>query len=203
MGSAGPWQEWRNKVIAPYGPSLKIRMTLVGRLFVTTASASPWRPHRTLPQNKSTTGSNLGSPALLKRVIEQSAMRTFAFWYAVFLVGSAVGATAGSSFGNGFAVVAGLLGGMVISGGIAERLQMNRSSAICPEKPLVRPKQTATAAQGLERIRFASASPGLETSETKAVEHDTLGAAFYLPKGMSEFAMRKQSEKQTSFQVSA
>jgi len=20
MGSAGPWQEWRNKAIAPYGP---------------------------------------------------------------------------------------------------------------------------------------------------------------------------------------
>lgn len=130
-------------------------------------------------------------------------MRTFAFWYAVFLVGSAVGATAGSSFGSGFAVVAGLLGGMAISGGIAERLYMNRSSAIYPEKPLVLPKQTATAAQGLERVQFASVSLGPETSETKAVEHDTLGAAFYLPKGMSEFAMRKQSEKQRSFQVSA
>jgi hypothetical protein len=126
----------------------------------------------------------------------QRAMPTFVFWYVVFLVGSAVGATAGSSFGNGFAVVAGLLGGMAISGWIAEQLPSNRS-APSPEKPLVQPKQTATPKQGMERIRFASASLSVEASETTAAEHDTLGV-FSLPKGMYEFAMRKQIEKQTS-----
>jgi hypothetical protein len=120
-------------------------------------------------------------------------MPTFVFWYVVFLVGSAVGATAGS---NGFAAVAGLLGGMAISGWIAEQLPSNRS-APDPEKPLVQPKQTATLTQGMERIRFASASLSLEASETTAAEHDTLGV-FSLPKGMYEFAMRKQIEKQTS-----
>jgi hypothetical protein len=124
-------------------------------------------------------------------------MLTFVFWYAVFLIGSAVGATAASSFGNGFAVVVGLLSGMAISGWIVEQLPSNLwSSAPDPEKPLVQPKHTATPAQGLKRIRFASASPSL-SSETTAAEHDTLGA-FSLPKGMYEFAMRKQIEKQTS-----
>ena len=125
-------------------------------------------------------------------------MATFLFWYAVLLAGSAVGATAGSSFGNGFAVVAGLLGGMAISGWIAERLSSKGSSAADPAKPLIQPEQTSTAAQGLERIRFASVSQRLEGSEVKAAECDTLGGAFSLPKGMYEFAMRKQSEKQTS-----
>lgn len=125
-------------------------------------------------------------------------MATFLFWYAVFLAGSAVGATAGSSLGNGFAVVAGLFGGMVISGWIAEHVTLNRSSATDPAKALTRPEQTSTAAQGLERVRFASASRGTESSEVKAAERDTLGGAFSLPKGMYEFAMRKQSEKQKS-----
>jgi hypothetical protein len=66
-----------------------------------------------------------------------------------------------------------------------------------PEKLVVQPKQTATPAQGLERIRFASAPLCLEAFKTMAAEHDTLGA-FSLPKGMYEFAMRKQIEKQTS-----
>jgi len=135
-------------------------------------------------------------------------MPTFVFWYAVFLAGSAVGATAGSSFGNGFAVVAGLVGGMAISGWFAKHLRWNRFSASCPAKPLIQPDQTkpliqpdqtAPAVQGLERVRFASASQRLEVSETKAAERDTLGGAFSLPKGMYEFAMRKQSEKQAPF----
>jgi hypothetical protein len=125
-------------------------------------------------------------------------MATFLFWYAVFLAGSAVGATAGSSFGNSFAVVAGLLGGMAISGWIAEHLTLNRSKGTYPVKPLIRPEQTWTAPQGLERVRFASASQALEGFEVKAAERDTLGGAFSLPKGMYEFAMRKQSEKQKS-----
>jgi hypothetical protein len=132
-------------------------------------------------------------------VVEQNAMPTFVFWYAVFLAGSAVGATAGSSFGNGFAVVAGLVGGMAISGWFAKHLRWNRFSASCPAKPLIQPDQTAPAVQGLERVRFASASQRLEVSETKAAERDTLGGAFSLPKGMYEFAMRKQSEKQAPF----
>jgi len=45
-------------------------------------------------------------------------MLIFAFWYAVFVIGGSVGAAAGSSFGNGFAFVAGLLSGIVISGWI-------------------------------------------------------------------------------------
>jgi hypothetical protein len=126
-------------------------------------------------------------------------MATFLFWYAVFLAGSAVGATAGSSFGNSFAVVAGLLGGMAISGGIAEQLLLNRSRGIYPAKPLVRPEQTSTAPQGLERVRFASGSQALERLEVMGAERDSLGGAFSLPKGMYEFAMRKQSEKQKSF----
>jgi hypothetical protein len=125
-------------------------------------------------------------------------MTTFLFWYAVFLAGSAVGATAGSSFGNGFAFVVGGLGGMVISGWIAERLSSSRSSSADPAKSLVQPEQTSTAAQGLERVRYASASQGLEASEARAAGRDTLGGAFSLPKGMYEFAMRKQREKQTS-----
>jgi predicted lipid-binding transport protein (Tim44 family) len=132
-------------------------------------------------------------------MVEQSAMPTFAFWYAVFLAGSAAGATAGSAFGNGFAFMAGLLGGLAISGWIADHLLLNRSSATCPAKPLIQPSQTPPAAQGLERIRFASASQRPEVSETKAAERDTVGGAFSLPKGMYEFAMRKQSEKQASF----
>jgi len=125
-------------------------------------------------------------------------MATFLFWYAVFLAGSAVGATAGSSFGNSFAVVAGLLGGMAISGGIAERLLLNRSRGIYPATP-VRPEQASTAPQGLERVRFASGSQAPERLEVKGAERDSLGGAFSLPKGMYEFAMRKQSEKQKSF----
>jgi hypothetical protein len=129
-------------------------------------------------------------------------MPTFVFWYAVFLAGSAFGAAAGSSFGDGFAVVAGLLGGMAISGWIAEHLFLNRSSGIYPAKPtypvtpLTRPERTPRAAEGLERVRFASASRDLEASEVKGTGRDTLGGAFSLPKGMYEFAMRKQSEKQ-------
>jgi hypothetical protein len=131
----------------------------------------------------------------------QPAMRTFTFWYAIFLVGSAVGATAGSSFGE-FGVLAGLLGGMTLSGWIAERLYMNRGSAI--SKPSAWPTEPAKEAQGLERVRYASASVGLKSSETKLVEHDSLGAAFHLPKGMYEFAMQKQRERQTaSLQVAA
>jgi hypothetical protein len=132
------------------------------------------------------------------------AMPTFLFWYAVFLVGSAVGATVGSSLGDGYAVLAGLLGGMAVSGWIAEQLLLSRPSAPSSEKPLVQPSpsvqpsQSAAAPQGLERVRFASASgsPGLEGSEMKAAEHGTFGGAFSLPKGMYEFAMRKQIEKQ-------
>jgi hypothetical protein len=128
----------------------------------------------------------------------ESAMPTFVFWYAVFLMGSAAGATAGSSFGNGLAVMAGLLGGMAISGWIAGQLPSNRrASEPDSEKSLIQPKQTTMPAQGLERIRFASASPSVDASETTAAEHDTLGA-FSLPKGMYEFAMRKQIEKQTT-----
>jgi len=128
-------------------------------------------------------------------VAEQSAMPTFLFWYAVFLIGGAVGVTAGSGFGNSLGVVAGLLGGMAISGWIARQLPLKRSSGVCPEKPLIQPKQTATAVQGLERIRIASASQDLEAPETKAAGRDTLGGAFSLPKGMYEFAMRKRNEK--------
>jgi hypothetical protein len=129
-------------------------------------------------------------------------MRTFAFWYAVFLVGSAVGATAGSSCGDGFAVLAGLLAGMALSGWIAERLYTNRFSAL--SKPSARPVEMAKEAQGLKRVRFASVSVGFISSETKSVEHDSLGAAFHLPKGMYEFAMQKQRERQTAFlQVAA
>jgi hypothetical protein len=125
-------------------------------------------------------------------------MPTFAFWYAAFLVGSAVGVTAGSSFGNWFAVVAGLLSGMVISGLIAKQLPSNRwFSAPKSEIPLFQPKQIVAPAQGRERIRFASASLSLEASKSTAAEHDPLDA-FSLPKGMYEFAMRKQIEKQTS-----
>jgi hypothetical protein len=131
-------------------------------------------------------------------VVEQNAMPTFLFWYAVFLAGSAVGATVGSSLGDGFAFVAGGLGGMAISGWIAQHLSLNRSSATDPAKSLLEPEQTSTAAQGLERVRFASASQGLEASEVKGAGRDTLGGAFSLPKGMYEFAMRKQNEKQTS-----
>ena len=124
-------------------------------------------------------------------------MPTFAFWYAVFLVGSTVGATAGSSFGDGFALVAGLLSGMAISGWVAEQLSAKRwSSASRPEKPLVQTEQSATPAQGLERIRFASTPLNVEPS-TMDSEHNNLGT-FSLPKGMSQFAMRKQIEKQTS-----
>jgi hypothetical protein len=147
---------------------------------------------------KSAIGSNWDLLRYQRRVVEQYAMPTFLFWYAVFLAGSAVGATAGSSFGNGFAVVAGLLGGMAISGWIAESLSLNWSSGIYLAKPLLRPEQTSAVAQGLERIRFASSSQGLEASEVKGAERDTLGGAFSLPKGMYEFAMRKQSEKQKS-----
>ena len=122
-------------------------------------------------------------------------MPTFVFWYAVFLIGSAVGATAGANFYSGFAVVAGLLIGMAISGWIAEQLPSNRwFSAPKSENPLFQPKQIATSAQGLERIRFVAGSLSLEASETKAAVHDSLGA-FSLPKGMYEFAMRKQIEK--------
>jgi hypothetical protein len=121
-------------------------------------------------------------------------MPTFVFWYAVFLIGSAVGATAGANFYSGFAVVAGLLIGMAISGWIAEQLPSNRWSPADTEKPLDQPKQIATSAQGLERIRFVAGSLSLEASETKAAVHDSLGA-FSLPKGMYEFAMRKQIEK--------
>jgi hypothetical protein len=124
-------------------------------------------------------------------------MATFLFWYAVFVVGSAVGAAAGSSFDNGFAVVAGLFGGMAISGWIAERLTLKRFSGTRPEKLLVQP-QTGTTAQGIERIRFASASPGVEGLETKDIKPAIFAGAFTLPKGMSEYAMRKQAERQTS-----
>jgi hypothetical protein len=128
----------------------------------------------------------------------ESAMPAFVFWYAVFLMGSAVGATAGSSFGNGFAVVAGLLGGLAISGWIAEQLPLNRGiSAPHSEKSWIQPIQTTIPVQGLERIRFASASSSVDASETRAAEHDILGG-FSLPKGMYEFAVRKQIDKQIS-----
>jgi hypothetical protein len=118
-------------------------------------------------------------------------MPTFVFWYLVFLIGSTVGTTAGSSFDGGFAFVAGLISGMAISGWIAAQLSSNRwSSAPDPEKPLVQPKQSATPARGLERIRFASAPLNLEASKTMAAEHDIL-RSFSIPKGMYEFAMRK------------
>jgi hypothetical protein len=79
----------------------------------------------------------------------------------------------------------------------AEQLPSNRRApAPDSEKPLVQPKQTTMPAQGLERIRFASASPSVEAENT-AAGHDTL-VAFSLPKGMYEFAMRKQIERQTS-----
>ena len=125
-------------------------------------------------------------------------MPTFVFWYAVFLAGSAVGATAGSSFGNGFACVAGLLGGIAISGWVAEQLTKKRSSAAYPAKPLIQPQQTSRAAQGLDRIRFASGSQGPKVSEVKGAGGASLGGSFSLPKGMYEFAMRKQRETQAS-----
>ena len=126
------------------------------------------------------------------------AMPTFVFWYAAFLIGSAVGATAGSTFGNGFDLTAGLLGGMVISGWIAQQLPWNRHTAVRDsEKSWVQPEPTTTPAQGLKRIQFAAASPRVEPSDTAAAKHDTLGP-FSLPKGMYEFAMRKQLEKQAS-----
>jgi hypothetical protein len=131
---------------------------------------------------------------------EQRDMPIFIFWYAVFLVGSAAGATAGSSFGNGFAVVAGLLSGMAISGWIAEQYLRTAGRLRLTEKPLVQPKHSAMLAQGVERIRFASAPLNLQASQTMASEHDTLGA-FYLPRGIYEFAMRKRIEKQTSSPV--
>jgi hypothetical protein len=129
-------------------------------------------------------------------------MPNFAFWYAVFLFGGAVGVTVGSCFGNGLALIAGLLAGMAISGWIGKRLSSNRwssASASNPEKPLGQPEPSATKAlaQGLERIRFASAPLELRAPETMAAELHTLGS-FSLPKGMYEFAMRKQIEKQTS-----
>jgi hypothetical protein len=126
----------------------------------------------------------------------ESAMPTFVYWYAVFLMGSAVGAPAGSSFANGFAVVGGLLGGIAISGWIAEQLPSNRrASALDSENSLIR--ATTMPVPGLGRIRFASASSSVYALETTAAEHDILGA-FSLPKGMYEFAMRKQIGKQAS-----
>jgi hypothetical protein len=109
-------------------------------------------------------------------------MPNFAFWYAVFLFGGAVGVTVGSSFDNGLALIAGLLAGMAISGWIGEQLSSNRwSSASNPEK-LGQPVATQALAQGLERIRFASAPLELKAPETMAAELHTLGS-FSLPKG--------------------
>jgi hypothetical protein len=126
-------------------------------------------------------------------------MPTFLFWYLVFLVGAIIGATVGSSFGNSFGLVAGLLSGIAISGWIAEQLRSIRwSSATNAEKPLVQPKPSETQPptqelEGLERIRFASAPLGPNASGT-----DILLGSFSLPKGMSEFAMRKRIERQSS-----
>jgi hypothetical protein len=82
----------------------------------------------------------------------------------------------------------GVLAGMALSGWMAERLLPKRQAA-------AHDSQKALRSEGLDRIRLASLSR--EGSETMAAEYDTL-AAFSLPKGMYEFAMRKQIERTSS-----
>jgi hypothetical protein len=121
-------------------------------------------------------------------------MPTIAFWYAVFVFGGAVGATVGASFGNGLVFIAGLLGGMALSGWVAQQLCSKHLLSFSHfEKPAIQPALSAPqgSAKGLDRVRFASARPGLTATP------DTFGP-LWLPKGMYDFAMRKRVEKQTS-----
>ena len=121
-------------------------------------------------------------------------MPTFAFWYAVFLFGGAVGATAGSSLGNGLAVVAGLLGGMALSAWVAQRLCPKRLlSSPNSEKRAIQPALSAPpgSPKGLDRVRFASAHPDVTATP------DLFGP-LWLPKGIYDFAMQKRIEKQSS-----
>jgi hypothetical protein len=129
-------------------------------------------------------------------------MPTFAFWYAVFLVGGAVGVAVGATFESGLALLAGLLGGMALSGWSARQLSSNRASY--PPKPetlLIQPPSGETQssaqdwAQDAESVQFAAAHAGLPTGLITAVP-DMFGP-LHVPKGMYEFAMRKRAEKQT------
>jgi hypothetical protein len=127
-------------------------------------------------------------------------MPTFAFWYAVFLFGGGVGATAGLSSGNGLALIAGLLSGMALSGWVAQQLCSKRLSALLyPQKSAIQPAWNPPQAspQGLDRVGFASSRPGPQTPETSTALSDTFGP-LWLPKGMYEFAMQKRIEKQIS-----
>ena len=122
------------------------------------------------------------------------AMPTFASWYAVFLFGGAVGVTAGSSFGNGLVFIASLLGGMALSGCVAQQLCPKRLfSSSNSEQRTIQPASSTpqASAKGLNRVRFASAHPGVTATP------DTFGP-LWLPKGMYDFAMQKRIEKQTS-----
>src|SRR5690349_14374888 len=108
---------------------------------------------------------------------EQRAMPAFAFWYAVFLLGGAVGATAGSSFDNGLALIGGLLGGMALSGLVAGELASKRLFLPHSEKSDIQPAQVPQALpKGLDRVRFASSHPGITAAP------DTFGP-LWLPKG--------------------
>jgi hypothetical protein len=121
-------------------------------------------------------------------------MPAFAFWYVVFLLGGTFGATASSSFDSGLAFITGLLGGMALSGLVARQLSSKRLFLPNSEKRVIQPALQAPHAlqkKGLDRIRFASAHPGLTATP------DTFGP-LWLPKGMYDFAMRKRIEKQTS-----
>jgi hypothetical protein len=127
-------------------------------------------------------------------------MPSFAFWYAVFLLGGGVGATAGLNSGNGLAPIAGLLSGMALSGWVAQQLCSKRLSALAyPQKGAIQPAWNAAQAslQGLDRVGFASARPGLQTPGTRTVAPDTFGP-LWLPKGMYELAMQKRLGKQIS-----
>src|SRR6059036_2167736 len=104
-------------------------------------------------------------------------MPTFAFWYAVFLFGGAVGATAGATFDNGPALLAGLLGGMALSGWLAQQLASNPASS---SPDLETPSgETQQSAQGPDT---ASTHPVLQEPAIIALP-DTFGWPS-LPKGM-------------------
>ena len=120
-------------------------------------------------------------------------MPAFAFWYAFFLLGSAVGATVGLSFNSALAFVIGLLGGMALSGLVARQLSSTRLLLPDSEKHEIQPALQAsqTLPKGRDRVRFASAHPGL------AATPDTFGP-LWLPKGMYDFTMRKRIEKHPS-----
>jgi hypothetical protein len=128
------------------------------------------------------------------RAIERCAMPTFAFWYAVFLFGGAVGAMVGATFESG---LAGLLGGMALSGWSAQQLSSNRaSSSLKPETLLIQPPSGETWAKNAESLQFTAAHPGSQKAAFIAAVPDPFGP-LPLPKGMHAFAMRKRAEKQT------